>query len=77
MRLAGTKGAEGDANTGGVILGVLGFGLLGLLNRGGNATFRAGDIIHASMAEGEVPAVAPMTVSGTAPLAHEAPVQQE
>ena len=77
VRLAGTKGAEGDANTGGIILGVLGFGLLGLLNRGGNASFRAGDIIHASMAEGEVPAVAPMTVSGAAPLAHEAPVQQE
>ncbi|WP_242127290.1 hypothetical protein [Sphingobium sp. Sx8-8] len=60
--LTGTKGAEGKANTGGVILGVLGFGLLGLLNKGGNATFKAGDIIHGYIAEGEVPTAAPLTV---------------
>jgi hypothetical protein len=69
VRLAGTKGAEGDANTGGVILGVLGFGLLGLLNKGGNASFKAGGIIHASIADGELPAVAPLEVSAAAPLA--------
>ena len=60
--LNGTKGAEGDSNTGGVILGVLGFGLLGLLNKGGNATFKAGDIIHGYFTEGEMPAVAPLVV---------------
>jgi hypothetical protein len=63
VRLAGTKGAEGDSNTGGVILGVLGFGILGLLNKGGNATFKAGDILHGYLAEGEMPTVAPLTVS--------------
>ena len=77
VRLAGTKGAEGDANTGGVILGVLGFGLLGLLNRGGNASFKAGDIIHASIADGELPTVAPLEVSAAAPLAPDAPARQE
>lgn len=69
VRLVGTKGAEGDANTGGVVLGVLGFGLLGLLNKGGNATFKAGDIIHGSIAEGELPVVAPLDVSVSAALA--------
>lgn len=69
VRLSGTKGAEGAANTGGVILGVLGFGLLGLLNKGGNASFKAGDIIHGYVVEGEVPVVAPLTVSaGATPL---------
>lgn len=53
-------------NTGGVILGVLGFGLLGLLNKGGNATFKAGDIIHGYIAEGEVPMAAPLMVSSKA-----------
>lgn len=61
--LAGTQGAEGDANTGGVILGVLGFGILGLLNKGGNATFKAGDIIHGYIATGDAPAATPLTVS--------------
>lgn len=69
VRLAGTQGAEGDANIGGVVLGVLGFGLLGLLNKGGNATFKAGDVIHASIAEGELPVVAPLDVSAAAALA--------
>lgn len=63
VALQGTEGTEGDANTGGVILGVLGFGILGLLNRGGNATFKAGDIIHGQIAEGIDPAAVPLTVS--------------
>lgn len=63
VQLTGAKGAEGDANTGGVILGVLGFGLLGLLNKGGNASFKAGDIIHGYIADGEAPATPPLTVS--------------
>ena len=48
---------------------MLGFGLLGLLNKGGNATFKAGDIIHGYVAEGEAPMAAPLTVStDAAPL---------
>lgn len=62
VQLTGTKGTEGDGNTGGVILGVLGFGVLGLLNKGGNATFKAGDIICGHIAEGEVPVAAPLSV---------------
>lgn len=68
VNLSGTKGTEGASNTGGVILGVLGFGLLGLLNRGGNATFKAGDIIHGYIAEGETRMGAPFRVS--ADVAH-------
>ena len=63
VQLTGTKGAEGNANTGGVILGVLGFGLLGLLNKGGNASFKAGDIICGYIADGKAPATAPLTVT--------------
>lgn len=43
--IAGTQGAEGRDNTAGVILGVVGFGILGLLMKGGNALFKAGDIL--------------------------------
>ena len=68
VQLTGTRGAEGDANTGGVILGVLGFGILGLLNKGGNATFKAGDIIRGQIAEGEVPLAAPLSVPIALPL---------
>lgn len=68
VQLTGTRGAEGDANTGGVILGVLGFGILGLLNKGGNATFKAGDIIRGQIAEGEVPLAAPLSVPTALPL---------
>ena len=45
VKLSGTRGAEGDGNTGGVILGVLGFGIFGLLNKGGNASLKGGDLI--------------------------------
>lgn len=63
VALTGTKGTEGASNTGGVILGVLGFGIFGLLNKGGNATFKAGDIIHGYIADGEEPAPAPLLIS--------------
>ncbi|KQS03571.1 hypothetical protein ASG11_04300 [Sphingomonas sp. Leaf357] len=42
--ISGTQGSEGRGNTAGVVLGVLGFGVLGLLMKGGNAHFKAGDI---------------------------------
>lgn len=60
--LSGTKGAEGDANTGGVVMSVIGFGLLGLLAKGGNATFKAGDLINATIASGETPVSEPLVV---------------
>lgn len=45
MRLSGSRGTEGDSNTGGVIMGVLGFGIFGLLSKGGNASFKGGELI--------------------------------
>lgn len=68
VELTGTRGAEGDANTSGVILGVLGFGILGLLNKGGNATFKAGDIVRGEIAQGDVPMAAPFSVPTALPL---------
>ncbi len=62
LPLSGTRGTEGSSNTAGVVLGVLGFGLLGLLNKGGNATLKAGDIFKGYIAEGEAPASAPLTI---------------
>lgn len=62
VALSGTQGTEGKGNTGGVILGVLGFGLLGLLNKGGNALFKAGDIISGYIEDGQAPTAAPLLV---------------
>lgn len=62
VALSGTQGSEGKGNTGGVVLGVLGFGLLGLLNKGGNAMFKAGDIISGYIESGETSAQAPFPV---------------
>jgi len=45
VELAGSSGAQGDGNTAGVLLGVLAWGPLGLLNKGDNALFKAGDIV--------------------------------
>lgn len=62
VALAGTNGVEGANNTGGVVLSVLGFGLLGLLNKGGNAVFKAGDIIVGRIDEGEATATQPLVI---------------
>ncbi|MDF0544172.1 hypothetical protein PX699_17620 [Sphingobium sp. H39-3-25] len=62
VALSGTQGAEGKGNTGGVVLGVLGFGLLGLLNKGGNAMFKAGEIISGYIEQGDSPGTAPLLV---------------
>lgn len=62
VALSGTQGAEGKGNTGGVVLGVLGFGILGLLNKGGNALFKAGDVITGYIADGVTKASAPLTI---------------
>ena len=43
--ISGVQGREGKGNTAGVVLSVLGFGLAGLLNKGGNAMLKAGDIM--------------------------------
>lgn len=45
LPIAGTQGIEGKANTAGVVIGVLSFGLAGLLMKGGNALLKAGDIL--------------------------------
>lgn len=45
LALSGSQGTEGKANTAGVVIGVFSFGLLGLLMKGGNAHFKAGDIL--------------------------------
>ena len=42
--ITGEQSNRGDANTAGVVLGVLGFGLGGLLSRGNNAKLKAGAI---------------------------------
>lgn len=42
--IAGTASHNGAENDAGVLLGVISFGVLGLLNKGGNATLKAGDV---------------------------------
>jgi len=63
VALAGAKGVEGDPNTAGVVLSVLAWGPLGLLAKGGNALFKAGDIIPGYIAEGEAPVAAPLVIA--------------
>lgn len=48
--LTGTGDTQGDGNTAGVVLGVLAWGVLGLLNKGDNALFKAGDVIRGYVA---------------------------
>lgn len=62
IKLSGSKGTEGADNTGGVILGVISFGLLGLLNKGGNAVFKGGELITAHIDQGGDPIVEPLEV---------------
>ena len=45
LAISGSQGTEGKANTAGVVIGVFSFGILGLLMKGGNAHFKAGDIL--------------------------------
>jgi hypothetical protein len=45
LAISGSQGAEGKANTAGLVIGVVSLGLLGLLIKGGNAHFKAGDIL--------------------------------
>jgi hypothetical protein len=67
VRLFGTKGTQGASNTGGVVLGVLGFGLAGLLTKGGNATFKGGEIITGLIDEGVDPVGEPLQVPTSSP----------
>lgn len=65
LPITGEQGIEGRANTAGVAIAVVSFGLLGLLTKGGNAHFKAGDIITGYVARpsgidpSSVPAVSP------------------
>ena len=45
LPISGTQGAQGKGNTAGVAIAMVSFGLLGLLMKGGNAHFKAGDIL--------------------------------
>lgn len=62
VALTGTAGTEGRANTAGVVAGVLALGLGGLLIKGGNATFKAGDIVTGYIDQGTAPVTAPLLV---------------
>ncbi|UYY76235.1 hypothetical protein [Sphingomonas sp. R1] len=55
IALSGAQDREGKGNTGGVVLSVIGFGLLGLLNKGGNALLKAGDILIGIVEEPSAP----------------------
>lgn len=57
--LAGSKQAAGSDNTSGVALGVLGFGVLGLLTKGHNASLKGGDRIYATIEAPPPPASPP------------------
>lgn len=45
LPITGEQAVEGKGNTAGVAIAMVGFGLLGLLTKGGNAHFKAGDIL--------------------------------
>ena len=63
VELSGTLGQEGKSNSSGVVLGLIGFGLPGLLTKGGNATFKAGDILIGYIEQGDTPLSAPLLVT--------------
>ncbi|HSI17166.1 MAG TPA: hypothetical protein VK980_05310 [Sphingomonas sp.] len=60
--LSGTQGTEGSSNTAGVALSVWSFGLFGLFVKGGNAHFKAGDILTGYIESGVTPPPLPLTV---------------
>lgn len=62
VALTGLTGTEGGSNTAGVVMGVLSFGLGGLLVKGGNATLKAGDLVTGYIDEGATPAATPLVV---------------
>jgi hypothetical protein len=51
--ITGSANHDGAENDAGVLLGVLSFGVLGLLNKGGNATLKAGDVFTAYLHQDE------------------------
>jgi hypothetical protein len=60
--LSGTQGTAGSSNTAGVALSVWSFGLLGLFMKGGNAHFKAGDILTGYVEAGVTPSPLPLVV---------------
>jgi hypothetical protein len=65
--LSGTQGTEGSSNTAGVALSVWSFGLFGLLMKGGNAHFKAGDILTGYLDAGVTPPPMPLAVPRAPP----------
>jgi hypothetical protein len=63
LALTGSTGTEGKGNTAGVVMGLLSFGVLGLLNKGHNATLKAGALLKGYVAEGEPAVAAPLMVT--------------
>lgn len=45
LKLTGTQAVEGKANTAGLAIAIVTFGLPGLLMKGGNALLKAGDVL--------------------------------
>ena len=62
LALTGTTGTEGKANTAGVVIGILSFGIGGLLMKGGNAVLKAGDLITGYVDEGAAPTPGPSPI---------------
>ena len=48
--LTGASDIQGGGNTAGVVLGMVAWGVFGLLNKGDNALFKAGDIVRGFVA---------------------------
>jgi hypothetical protein len=72
LPISGAQGAEGKANTAGVVIGVLSFGLAGLLMKGGNALLKAGDILigYVQPSASAVPMAVPVATSGATVGSH-------
>jgi hypothetical protein len=67
LRLTGAQAVEGKANTAGLVIGVVTFGIGGLLMKGGNALLKAGDILTGIVADPDPRAPLCDTASATSP----------
>lgn len=73
LLISGQQGSEGKANTAGVVMGVLSFGLAGLLMKGGNALLKAGDILVGYVQPATsppAPILMPLATTGATTVSH-------